>query len=195
MPVVPFPSDSRGDTALTSGCDAVKAHKGIKASRSTSQRSCEAVGHKATSPVDACAVFRRRVSEGKNRRSQPLRGHCTFWWFLPNHVLGRLMLLTGSLELMFIKIQNLILSSCSGEHDRFPHYDLYVTDIRLQAIQQQIQKAQIKVCMCACVCGRVLLWAHTGLDPEIQLSLDLNLCHSLASGSCEHRCAHLYRSC
>lgn len=73
-----FPSNSRGDTALTSGCNAVKAHKGIKASCSTSQSSCEAIGHKTTSPIEARAIFRRRFSEGKNRHSQPLHGHCTF---------------------------------------------------------------------------------------------------------------------
>lgn len=77
-PVV-FAPNYPGVIILTGCCNAVKAHKGIKARCSTSQRPCKAIGHEAASPVDACSIFRRWFSEEKDRQCEPLQGNCTFW--------------------------------------------------------------------------------------------------------------------
>lgn len=79
-PVEPCASNYRGDTALTGCGNAVKAHKGIKASCSARQSSGEAIRHKAPSPIDACSVLRRWFSEiKKTRHYQPLHRNWTFW--------------------------------------------------------------------------------------------------------------------
>ena len=62
-----LPSTQGQDSALTSCCNAVKSHKGIKAGCSPSQSSCKAVRHKATSPIDACSIFRRWVPEEEEK--------------------------------------------------------------------------------------------------------------------------------
>ena len=92
----PSPPAWSQDSALTGGGNAVKSHKGVKAGCSPGQSSRKAVRHEATSPVDACPVFRRQLSEEKCKCQEVIFiENCIFWWCVEQHSQKAVVLLSS----------------------------------------------------------------------------------------------------